>query len=128
MKKIILITGGSQGIGASTAISAARKGYYVCINYHQNEIFANDVIRKIRTEGGDAVAMKADISKEDEVVRLFEAIDTNVGRLSALVNNAAILESQKRFVDMDAKRIKKIFATNVIGSFLCAREAVKRMS
>jgi len=80
MKKIILITGRSQGIGASTAISAAGRGHYVCINYHQNEHSANEVVRKIQGEGVDTVAMKADISKEDEVVRLFESIDTNVGR------------------------------------------------
>jgi NAD(P)-dependent dehydrogenase (short-subunit alcohol dehydrogenase family) len=96
MRKIVLITGGSQGIGAATAICAARQGYHVCINYHQNDNSANEIVGKIRADGGDAVAMKADISKEDEVVRLFESIDTNVGRLSALVNNAAILESQSR--------------------------------
>jgi len=128
MKKVILITGGSQGIGASTAILAARKGYRVCINYHRNDASANEVVNKIRAEGAEAIAIKADVSKEDEVVRLFETIDTNVGKVAALVNNAGIIESQKRFVDMDADRIQKIFATNVIGSFLCAREAIKRMS
>ena len=128
MKKIILITGGSQGIGASTAVLAARKGYHVCINYHQNDLSANEVIGRIRVEGGEATAIKADVSKEEEVVRLFEYIDTNVGKVSALVNNAGILESQKRFIDTNAARIQKIFATNVIGSFLCAREAIKRMS
>jgi NAD(P)-dependent dehydrogenase (short-subunit alcohol dehydrogenase family) len=128
MEKIILITGGSQGIGAAVAYLAAKKGYHVCINYQINETAANIVVKKIQAEGGWAMAFQADISKEKEVVKLFNAIDENAGRLSALVNNAGIIESQKRFIDMNAERIQKIFATNVIGSFMCAREGVKRMS
>ena len=128
MKKIIVVTGGSQGIGASTAYLAARKGYTVCINYSRNEIAANDLVSKIESEGGQAVAIKADVSKEEEIVQLFEYVDTNVGKVTALVNNAGIIESQMRFVDMTSERLEKIFATNVIGSFICAREAIKRMS
>ncbi|HEX6225870.1 MAG TPA: SDR family oxidoreductase, partial [Chryseolinea sp.] len=128
MEKIILITGGSQGIGASTAILAAKKNYYVCVNYHHNDLAAAQVVEKIRFGGGKALAFKADISKEDEVIRLFNDIDNNVGKISALVNNAGIIESQRRFIDMNAVRLQNIFTTNVIGSFLCAREAIKRMS
>jgi NAD(P)-dependent dehydrogenase (short-subunit alcohol dehydrogenase family) len=128
MEKVILITGGSQGIGASTAILAARKNYSVCINYHNNDSAANDIVKKIHVEGGKAFAFKADISKEDEVLNLFENIDNKVGKISALINNAGIIESQKLFVDMNAARLQNVFGTNVIGSFLCAREAIKRMS
>lgn len=128
MKKIILITGGSQGIGASTAQLAARKGYSVCINYHHNDAIAKKVVDDIESAGGSAVAIKADVSEEVEVIRLFEYIDKNAGPLSALVNNAGIIQSQSRFIDMDAARLQKTFSTNVIGSFLCAREAIMRMS
>lgn len=128
MKKIILITGGSQGIGAATAGLAAKKGYVVCINYNQNEAAAGNVVKKIQEEGGQAYAVKADISREEEVVKLFEYLDTNVGTVTALVNNAGIIESQIRFIDMTSQRLQKIFGTNVVGSFMCAREAIKRMS
>lgn len=128
MNKILLITGGSQGIGASTAYLASQKNYTVCINYHQNDAAANSVVDKIKASGGQAIAIKADISKEDEVVKLFEHIDHRLGKISALVNCAAIIEPQQRFVDMNAARWQQVFATNVIGSFLCAREAIKRMS
>lgn len=128
MSKIILITGGSDGIGASTAELAAKQGYTVCINYRQNHIAANRIVEKINNEGGLAYAFQADISVEADVLAMFESIDTQVGRISALVNNAGIIESQQRLVDMSAERLHKIFAVNVIGSFLCAREAIKRMS
>ncbi len=128
MSKIILITGGSDGIGASTAELAARQGYTVCINYRQNHIAANRIIEKINDEGGLAYAFQADISIESEVVDMFAAIDSQVGRISALVNNAGIIESQQKLIDMSAERLHRIFAVNVIGSFLCAREAIKRMS
>ncbi|MFD2520758.1 SDR family oxidoreductase [Emticicia soli] len=128
MSKIILITGGSDGIGASTAELAAKLGYTVCINYRQNHIAANHIVEKINNEGGLAYAFQADISVEADVLAMFEAIDRQVGRISALVNNAGIIESQQKLVDMSAERLHKIFAVNVIGSFLCAREAIKRMS
>jgi NAD(P)-dependent dehydrogenase (short-subunit alcohol dehydrogenase family) len=107
---------------------AAKKGYTVCINYHQNASAANNVVTKIKQEGGEAFAFQADVSKEDQVMRMFEYMDSNVGRISALVNNAGIIASQCRFIDMTAERLQQIFATNITGSFLCAREAVKRMS
>lgn len=128
MSKIILITGGSDGIGASTAELAAKEGYTVCINYRQNHIAANRIVEKINNESGLAYAFQADISVESEVVDMFAAIDSQVGRISALVNNAGIIESQQKLVDMSAERLHKIFAVNVIGSFLCAREAIRRMS
>lgn len=128
MSKIILITGGSDGIGAVTAQLAAEQGYIVCINYRQNHIAANKVVEAINVSGGQAYAFQADISLENEVVDMFAAIDAQVGRMTALVNNAGIIESQQKLVDMSAERLQKVFAVNVIGSFLCAREAIKRMS
>lgn len=124
----MLITGGSQGIGAATATLAAKRDYTVCINYNENEAAASEIVSKINASGGKSIAIKADVSKEEEVVRLFEYIDKNVGAISALVNNAGIIEPQMRFVDMKLERWQKVLATNVIGSFLCAREAIKRMS
>jgi NAD(P)-dependent dehydrogenase (short-subunit alcohol dehydrogenase family) len=128
MEKIILITGGSEGIGASIARLASLSGYIVCINYLQNHESARETVEAINQSGGRAYAFQADISKESEVERLFDDIDRQVGRLDALVNNAAIIEPQQKLVDMTAARLQKVFTTNVIGSFLCAREAIKRMS
>ncbi|WP_276373156.1 SDR family oxidoreductase [Chryseolinea sp. H1M3-3] len=128
MNKIILITGGSQGIGAATARLAAKRNYTVCINYHKNDDAANSVVKEIENDGGHAFAFKADISKEAEVLRLFKQIDHQIGRISGLVNNAGIILQQERFINMTEERLQKTFATNVFGSFLCAREAIKRMS
>jgi NAD(P)-dependent dehydrogenase (short-subunit alcohol dehydrogenase family) len=128
MEKVILITGGSQGIGSATAYLAAKKGYTVCVNYRQDHIAANKIVGNIRDNGGFATAVQADVSIEADVIRMFEFIDAKVGKISALVNNAGIIESQMRFIDMTSQRLQKIFATNVIGSFICAREAIKRMA
>lgn len=128
MNKVILITGGSRGIGAATALKAAQKGYHVCINYRTNQEAALKVIDAINNNGGKAIALEADISNEQQVIDLFAETDKKLGRLSALVNNAAILEPQMRVVNMDAGRLQRVLAVNVIGSFLCAREAIKRMS
>ncbi len=128
MEKIILITGGSDGIGASTAYLASQQGYVVCINYVQNQISANKIVAQIKNEGGQAFAFQADISDEQQVENLFKTIDSQVGSISALVNNAAIIESQQKLIDITAQRLQKIFATNVFGSFFCAKEAIKRMS
>jgi NAD(P)-dependent dehydrogenase (short-subunit alcohol dehydrogenase family) len=127
-RPVILITGASRGIGASTARIAAQKGYAVCVNYRQNEAAAKRVVGEITASGGRAVAIGADISVEAEVIRLFETCDRELGRVSALVNNAGILETQMTVERMDAARISRVLATNVIGSFLCAREAIRRMS
>jgi len=128
MKKVLLITGGSEGIGAATAILAARQGYVVCINYLQNHNAAQTVLEKIREAGGDAFAFQADVGNEAQVVKMFHDMDSQVGTITALVNNAGIIEAQSLLVDMSAERIRKTFDTNVLGSLLCAREAVKRMS
>jgi NAD(P)-dependent dehydrogenase (short-subunit alcohol dehydrogenase family) len=125
---VILITGASRGIGAATAKIAAQRGYAICVNYRQNEAAARKVVSEIIAAGGRAVAVAADITIEADVVRLFQTCDQELGRISALVNNAGILETQMRVEQMDADRIRRVLATNVIGSFLCAREAVRRMS
>lgn len=128
MDKVILITGASRGIGAATARLAAQHGYSVCVNYRRDRDAADRVVRTIETHGGRAVAVAADVSVEADVTRLFKAVDTMPGPLVGLVNNAGILEDQMRVEAMTAARLTRVFATNVIGAFLCAREAVRRMS
>ena len=128
MRKVLLVTGAGRGIGAATARLAAERGYAVCVNYLRNREAALAVVADIERGGGQAIAVAADISLEAEVMRLFETIDRQLGRLDALVNNAGILERQTQVQTIDAARLQRVFATNVIGSFLCAREAVKRMS
>ncbi|HXQ97155.1 MAG TPA: SDR family oxidoreductase [Candidatus Limnocylindrales bacterium] len=127
-EKVLIVTGGSSGIGAATARLAATRGYSICINYRQKKIDAEGVAREIEREGGRAIIVQADVSVEAEVVKLFETTDSELGCISALVNNAGTLERQMRLDSMEAARIQRVFATNVIGSFLCAREAVRRMS
>jgi NAD(P)-dependent dehydrogenase (short-subunit alcohol dehydrogenase family) len=124
----VLVTGGSRGIGAATARLAASRGYVVCVNYRHDRRAAGEIVSDIERAGGRAVAMQADVSIEGEVVRLFQEIDRDLGPLRALVNNAGVLERQRRLDEMDAARIGRVFATNVTGAFICAREAVKRMS
>lgn len=128
MKKVLLVTGSSRGIGAATAQLAAKRGYAVCLNYRSNKKAAEQVITQIEEAGGKAIAVAADVASESDILRLFETVDAELGTLSALVNNAGILEKQMRLEDMDVTRLNRIFATNITGSFLCAREAVKRMS
>jgi NAD(P)-dependent dehydrogenase (short-subunit alcohol dehydrogenase family) len=125
---VIIITGASRGIGAATARLAARRGYSVCVNYRQNRNAAQSVVESIEAAGGRAIAVAADVSVEADVMRLFETSDRSLGPLTGLVNNAGILETQMRVEAMDAARVHRIFATNVIGAFICAREAVRRMS
>jgi len=124
----MLVTGGSRGIGAATARLAAQRGYTVCISYLHNHAAAEAIVADITAVGGHAVALPADVSVESDVIRLFEHIDIHLGPLSALVNNAGILEQQMRVDQMDAARLQRIFTTNIVGPFLCAREAVRRMS
>jgi len=124
----LLITGGSRGIGAATARLAAQRGYAVCISYLRNKSAAEAVVDDILALGGRAMAIAADVGIETEVIRLFGAVNAQYGSISALVNNAGILEQQMRVDQMDAARLLRIFTTNVVGSFLCAREAVRRMS
>lgn len=128
MRKVMLITGASRGIGAATALLAAERGYAVAINYHRQREAADGLVRRIRDAGGQAEAFAADVACEEEVVKLFQELDRAFGRLDVLVNNAGMLERQMRLEDMDAARLQRVFAVNVTGSFLCAREAVRRMA
>jgi len=128
MSRTVLITGASRGIGAATARLAAAQGDTVCVNYRSGADAAHALVTSIEREGGHAFAVQADISREDDVLRLFAEVDRVCGRLDALVNNAGILETQSRVEAMDAARIARVLATNVVGAFLCAREAVRRMS
>jgi len=128
MSEVVMITGASRGIGAATAALAAERGYAVCVNYRSNGEAAEAVVAGIRAQGGTAVAVQADISVESQVVRLFESCDRALGRVTALVNNAGVLERQQRVEAIDAGRLHRVFATNVYGAFICAREAVLRMS
>jgi NAD(P)-dependent dehydrogenase (short-subunit alcohol dehydrogenase family) len=126
--RVVVVTGASRGIGAATARLAARRGYAVGVNYLRSRKAADEVVGSIRNEGGRAVAVQADVSSEADVVQLFDTFARELGVLAALVNNAATLEPQMRLEAMDAARLHRIFATNAIGTLLCAREAVRRMS
>jgi NAD(P)-dependent dehydrogenase (short-subunit alcohol dehydrogenase family) len=128
MKKIIIITGGSRGIGAAIARLAAEQDYAVCISYNSNRSAAEAVVASIIKNNGIAIAVQANVALEDDVIRLFEHVDSSLGRVTALVNNAGILEKQARVEDMNSERINRIFSVNVVGSFICSREAVRRMS
>jgi NAD(P)-dependent dehydrogenase (short-subunit alcohol dehydrogenase family) len=125
---VMIITGGGRGIGAATARLAAKKGYAVCVNYLRDRSAADSVVHEIRSAEGRAIAVAGDVSLEKDVVSVFQECDRSLGRLTALVNNAGTVERQSRVEDMDAARLQRMFATNVIGPFLCAREAIKRMS
>lgn len=128
MAEAIVITGGARGIGAATAYLAARAGYRVCVNYRGDERAARAVVSGIQGEGGTAIAVRADVSVGADVERLFETVDAQLGTMTALVNNAGILERQCRVDEVDEDRLRRLLLTNVAGSFLCARQAVLRMS
>ncbi|MFM7026508.1 MAG: SDR family oxidoreductase [Limnohabitans sp.] len=128
MEKVLLVTGGSRGIGAATALLAARQGWAVAVNYSANSLAADEVVRQIRTAGGRAMAVQADVADEAQVLRMFEQVDAQLGRLTGLVNNAGVVDVTARVEDMSVARWKRMFDINVIGSLICAREAVRRMS
>ncbi|MEQ8584381.1 MAG: SDR family oxidoreductase [Marinoscillum sp.] len=128
MKKTLLITGASRGIGAATALLAGKRGYNVCVNYLSNSEAASKVVSQIKTDGGHAIAYQADVSKEPEVLNLFQKIDQDFGAIHALVNNAGILETQSRVDQLELERLHRVLNANVVSSFLCAREAIRRMS
>ncbi len=128
MDKVLIVTGASRGIGAATALGAAKAGYRVVVNYAQRREEAEGVVRDIAEGGGTAVAIQADVGLEADVMRLFAETDRRYGRLDGLVNNAGVVGRSSRFVDMATADLHRVFAINVFGSFLCAREAVKRMS
>ena len=123
--KILVVTGGGRGIGAQTARLAAAQGYAVAVNYRENRHAADSLVRSLK---GKSIAVQGDVASEADVVRLFETVDRELGRVTALVNNAGVVDRGMRVADMTAARITRMFAINVTGSFLCAREAVKRMS
>jgi NAD(P)-dependent dehydrogenase (short-subunit alcohol dehydrogenase family) len=127
-RPVAIVTGGGRGIGAATAKLLAARGYAVCVNFLHDLQAAQEVVRSIIDADGQAIAVQSDISSEADVLTLFREVDSQLGCVAALVNNAATLERQMRLDSMDAARINRIFAVNVVGSMICAREAVKRMS
>lgn len=127
-QKVVIITGGGRGIGAATAQLFAREGYAVCINYKSNSGTANKLAQTIRAEGGKCITVQADVSCEGDAIRMFSTVDSELGAISVLVNNAGILKKQSRLEDMTAARVNEILTNNVTSYFLCCREAVKRMS
>lgn len=128
MSNVVFITGGSRGIGAATALLAAKQGYAVAVNYTANSLAADEVVRLIRADGGQAITVQGDVAREADVLAMFEKVDAKFGRLTALVNNAGVVDQTSRVDAMSMARLQRMFEVNVFGSFLCAREAVKRMS
>ena len=128
MSKVLLITGASRGIGAETARLAADRGYSMCLNYRHDAEAAENLLAGLRERGHEAFTFQADVADEAQVMAMFEAIDSRFGRLDALVNNAGVLEPHCDLVEMTPERWRRVLDVNVVGSFLCAREAVKRMS
>ena len=128
MNKVLLVTGGSRGIGAATALLAAQQGWSVAVNYTANSLAADEVVRQIRASGGHAISIQADVANEAQVLRMFDHIDAKMGRLQGLVNNAGVVDMTARVDEMSVARWKRMFDINVIGSLICAREAVSRMS
>jgi NAD(P)-dependent dehydrogenase (short-subunit alcohol dehydrogenase family) len=126
--KVLIITGGSRGIGAAVALLAASQGYAVAVNYTANSLAADEVVRHIRASGGNAITVQADVSVEADVLAMFQKVDAKLGSLTALVNNAGVVDMTSRIDAMSLERLQRMFAVNVFGSFMCAREAVKRMS
>ncbi|UUQ64616.1 SDR family oxidoreductase [Pseudomonas fuscovaginae UPB0736] len=128
MKKVIVITGGSRGIGAATALLAAQQGYRICINYLRDEEAAHRVQEQVRALGAQAITVRADVSDEDEVIQLFQRVDAELGRVTALVNNAGTVGHTSRVDEMSEFRMLQTLKTNVLGPMLCAKHAVLRMS
>lgn len=128
MQQVLLVTGASRGIGAATALLAARKGWAVAVNYTANEKAAQEVAARIRAEGGRAITVQADVAHEDQVLAMFAAVDAQLGRLTGLINNAGVVDVSARVDEMSVARLSRMFGINVIGSMVCAREAVRRMS
>ena len=127
MTPVLLVTGGSRGIGAATALLAARKGYAVAVNYSTHAGAAQAVVGEIVARGGKAMAVQADVADEAQVMAMFRSIDVSLGRLSALVNNAGVVDMSARLETMSVQRLRRMFDINVLGSLVCAREAVLRM-
>ena len=128
MRKVLLVTGASRGIGAATALKAAQKGWHVAVNYTRDALAADEVVRQIRAAGGTAMSVQADVSDEAQALRMFEQVDAKLGRIDGLVNNAGVVDVSARVDEMSVARWRRMFDINVIGSMICAREAVRRMS
>ena len=128
MRQVLLVTGGSRGIGAATALLAAQRGYAVAVNYTHHAAGAEQVVERIRALGGSAIAVQADVSQEDQVLAMFARIDAEFGRLTGLVNNAGVVDVTARLDEMSVARWRRMFDINVMGTLVCSREAVRRMS
>lgn len=128
MSKVVIVTGASRGIGASTALLAAQHGYHVCINYHKSTEKAQSVAAQVEKLGTEALPCQADIGSEAEILRMFQEVETRWGRLDGLVNNAGILDTQCRLENITAERMERVFRVNAIGAMLCCREAARRMT
>lgn len=127
-RPVLLVTGGSRGIGAAVCRLAARQGWNVAVNYAANRAAADSVVSDVRAEGGDAIAIKGDVGNTQDIVSMFQAVDGHFGRLDGLVNNAGIVDAQQRVDEMSVERLERMMRVNVTGSILCAAEAVRRMS
>ena len=128
MKKVVLITGGARGIGAATARLLAQSGFEVCINYVGNHVAANALVKSIVEAGGVAQCVQGDVSKQEDVKKIFAFVKMQFGQLDALVNNAGILATYSRFENMDSERFLRLFSVNVFGAMMCAKEAIALMT
>jgi NAD(P)-dependent dehydrogenase (short-subunit alcohol dehydrogenase family) len=128
LKRVLLITGGSRGIGAATALLAAQDGWAVAVNYANNQAAANQVVQAIAQAGGQAIAVQGDVADEAQIARLFATVDQQLGRVTGLVNNAGVVDVTARVEDMSWQRLERMMRINVLGTFACAKEAIRRMS
>ncbi|WP_110708280.1 SDR family oxidoreductase [Salinicola sp. CR57] len=128
MKPVMIITGAGRGIGAATAIMAAQKGYAVAVNYRSDKASADKVVAEIESDGGRAIAVQADVVDEAAIVAMFETVDRELGRVDVLINNAGVVDQISRVDEMSFERVDRMMKINVVGPFVCAREAIKRMS
>ncbi len=128
MKRVLLITGGSRGIGAATALLAAQDGWAVAVNYANNQAAANQVVQAIAQTGGQAIAVQGDVADEAQIARLFATVDQQLGRVTGLVNNAGVVDVTARVEEMSWERLERMMRINVLGTFACAKEAIRRMS
>jgi len=127
-RPVTIVTGASRGIGAATARLAGQRGHAVCVNYRSDAAAAQRVVDEILGAGGAAIAVQGNVAVEADVARMFDAARDRLGAITGVVVNAGILEQGMRLDEMEVARVERVFATNVIGAFLCAREAVRRMS
>lgn len=128
MKRVLLITGGSRGIGAATALLAAQNSWAVAVNYANNQAAAEQVVQTIRRAGGEAIAVPGDVAEEAQILRMFATVDHQLGRVTGLVNNAGVVDVTARVEDMSWQRLERMMRINVLGTIACAREAILRMS